>query len=74
MMIPEGGFGHNDSPPAPSQCITVEFASADPADWVADPTEDEIQFTVFGLAEVSPMPWQNRPTYQQVVQVERKRP
>jgi len=54
--------------------LTTEFASADPADWIADPTVDEIHFTPFGLATVDPIAWQNRPTFQQVVQVLSKKP
>jgi len=53
--------------------LTVEFASADPADWFVDPTDEQIEFRPFGLAEVDPMPWQNRPTFQQVVQVTAKK-
>jgi acyl-homoserine lactone acylase PvdQ len=54
--------------------LTTEFASSDPNDWAADPEKDQIEFTVFGLAETDPIPWQNRPTFQQVVQVTSKRP
>jgi acyl-homoserine lactone acylase PvdQ len=53
--------------------LTSDFASADPADWKADPTVDQIEFQAFGLAEVDPIGWQNRPTFQQVVQVETSR-
>ena len=53
--------------------LTTEFASSDPATWQADPTADQIEFTPFGLAEVDPIPWVNRPTFQQVVQVTSKR-
>ncbi len=49
--------------------LTIAFGSADPADWEADPTVDQIEFTPFGAATVDPIPWINRPTFQQVVQV-----
>ncbi|MFN2376471.1 MAG: penicillin acylase family protein [Candidatus Binatia bacterium] len=49
--------------------LTAEFSSADPADWSVDPEDEQIQFRPFGLAEVDPIPWVNRPTFQQVVQV-----
>lgn len=53
--------------------LTSDFGSADPADWSVDPTSEYIEFQAFGLAEVAPMGWVNRPTFQQVVQVERRR-
>jgi len=53
--------------------LTAEFSSADPADWTVDPTAEQIEFRPFGLAEVAPMPWVNRPTFQQVVQVTARR-
>jgi hypothetical protein len=54
--------------------LETTFASVDPNDWQADPTADQIEFVPFGLAEVDPIPWINRPTFQQVVQVESRRP
>lgn len=53
--------------------LTTEFSSSDPADWSVDPTSEQIEFRPFGLAEVDPMPWVNRPTFQQVVQVNARR-
>ncbi|HYC55819.1 MAG TPA: penicillin acylase family protein [Candidatus Binatia bacterium] len=53
--------------------LTTQFSSSDPANWSVDPTSEDIEFRAFGLVEVAPMPWQNRPTFQQVVQVERKK-
>jgi acyl-homoserine lactone acylase PvdQ len=53
--------------------LETEFASGDPSVWQADPTDDQIEFMPFGLAEVDPIPWVNRPTFQQVVQVTSKR-
>ncbi|HZP40978.1 MAG TPA: penicillin acylase family protein [Candidatus Binatia bacterium] len=37
--------------------------------WHADPKQDEIQFALGGLAAQPAIPWQNRPTFQQVVQI-----
>lgn len=53
--------------------LTTEFASADPDDWSVDPADEEIHFRPFGLATVDPIPWVNRPTFQQVVQVTSRR-
>ncbi|MGH2710478.1 MAG: penicillin acylase family protein [Actinomycetota bacterium] len=41
---------------------------ANPADWDTDETLDEIRFTSVGVSGINPIPWQNRPTFQQVVQ------
>lgn len=49
--------------------LATRFGSASPADWQADPDADEIRFSLAGLALVGAIPWQNRPTFQQVVQV-----
>lgn len=49
--------------------LAERFGSADPAAWRADPTGDEIRFSLGGLAAAPPIPWQNRPTFQQVVQI-----
>jgi hypothetical protein len=54
--------------------LATEFGSSDPSTWQADPTEDQIEFMPFGLAEVAPIPWVNRPTFQQVVQVTSRTP
>jgi hypothetical protein len=54
--------------------LEIEFGSSDPGMWQADPAQDQIEFTPFGLAEVDPIPWVNRPTFQQVVQVTSRRP
>jgi len=35
--------------------------------WHADPKNDEIQYGLGGVATQPAMPWQNRPTFQQVV-------
>ncbi|MFN2426570.1 MAG: penicillin acylase family protein [Candidatus Binatia bacterium] len=53
--------------------LTTEFSSGDPADWTVDPASEQIEFRPFGLAEVDPIPWVNRPTFQQVVQVTARR-
>ena len=39
-----------------------------PATWNADETLDEIRYTSVGVAGIDPIPWQNRPTFQQVLQ------
>jgi hypothetical protein len=49
--------------------LTTRFGSASPADWQVDPRRDDIIFSLGGLVIVDPIPWQNRPTFQQVVQV-----
>jgi len=53
--------------------LTTEFSSADPADWTVDNEAEQIEFRPFGLATVSAIPWVNRPTFQQVVQVTAKK-
>jgi len=52
--------------------LTAEFSSSDPAVWTVDPTAEQIEFRPFGLATLDGMPWVNRPTFQQVVQVTAK--
>lgn len=47
--------------------LNATFGSMDK--WHADPKHDEIQFALGGLAAQPAMPWQNRPTFQQVVQI-----
>lgn len=49
--------------------LSERFGSADPAAWRADLAADEIRFSLGGLAAAPPIPWQNRPTFQQVVQI-----
>jgi acyl-homoserine lactone acylase PvdQ len=49
--------------------LATSFGSSDPAAWRVDPTDDEIRFSLGGLAAAAPIPWQNRPTFQQVVQI-----
>jgi len=49
--------------------LTTRFGSGDPAAWTVDPTEEEIRFSLGGLAIAASIPWQNRPTFQQVVQI-----
>ena len=51
------------------KALEDEFG-ADPATWEADEAGDSIQFTAVGLTEQEPMPWQNRPTFQQVLEFE----
>jgi acyl-homoserine lactone acylase PvdQ len=51
------------------KALETEFG-ADPASWEADEEGDSIQFTAVGLQGQDPMPWQNRPTFQQVLEFE----
>jgi hypothetical protein len=48
--------------------LTERFGSSDPADWRVDPSAEQIEFEPFGLLMVDPVPWVNRPTFQQVIQ------
>jgi acyl-homoserine lactone acylase PvdQ len=47
--------------------LEEEFG-ADPDTWDADEAGDMIEFTPLGLQTQEPMRWQNRPTYQQVLE------
>ncbi|HYP23592.1 MAG TPA: penicillin acylase family protein [Actinomycetota bacterium] len=47
--------------------LEEEFG-ADPATWDADETGDQIDFTPVGLQDQPNMQWQNRPTFQQVLE------
>jgi len=49
--------------------LSDQFGSDDPATWTFDPATDEIRFSLGGLATTGPIPWQNRPTFQQAVQI-----
>ena len=49
--------------------LAARFGSDDPATWTVDPTDDEIRFSLGGLAVSAPIPWQNRSTFQQAVQI-----
>ncbi|MFA5786213.1 MAG: penicillin acylase family protein [Actinomycetota bacterium] len=42
----------------------------DPATWDAQENEEYIQFSAVGLQDQKPIPWQNRPTFQQVLEFE----
>ncbi|MHC4799471.1 MAG: penicillin acylase family protein, partial [Planctomycetota bacterium] len=48
--------------------LTELFGSSDPADWRVEPSDEQIEFEPFGLLMVDPIPWINRPTFQQVIQ------
>ncbi|HEY2775844.1 MAG TPA: penicillin acylase family protein [Candidatus Binatia bacterium] len=52
--------------------LTTQFSSSDPSTWTVDSAGEEIEFRPFGLATVPGMPWINRPTFQQCVQVTAK--
>ena len=56
--------------------LTQVYGSADPSAWTCsrsngagkcNPATDDIQFSATGVAAIPPMPWVNRPTFQQVV-------
>jgi len=47
----------------------ADLDSPDPTAWHVDPTKDQIEFSIGGVAAVQPIPWQNRPTFQQVTQI-----
>jgi acyl-homoserine lactone acylase PvdQ len=49
--------------------LAARFGSNDPATWTVDPADDEIRFSLGGLAASLPIPWQNRSTFQQAVQI-----
>jgi hypothetical protein len=49
------------------KALEEEFG-ADPATWDADEEGDSIRFTPVGLKGQPNMPWQNRPTFQQVLE------
>ncbi len=48
---------------------TVQQLGSDPSTWNADEHGDQIRFEAIGLITIPPIPWQNRPTFQQVVEV-----
>jgi hypothetical protein len=52
-----------------SIALTVKKLGGDPSTWNVDEKADAISYTAVGLIDVPDMPWQNRPTFQQVVQV-----
>ena len=46
----------------------------DPPQWNVDPATDAIHYRAIGLVAVPDSPWQNRPTFQQVVEITSHRP
>jgi acyl-homoserine lactone acylase PvdQ len=52
----------------------IEELGRDPSAWDACESCDAIRFTAIGLVNIPDIPWQNRPTFQQVVHVESHRP
>jgi len=52
-----------------SLLATVKALGPNPAKWNANERADRIHYQALGLITVPSMPWQNRPTFQQVVQV-----
>jgi acyl-homoserine lactone acylase PvdQ len=51
----------------------VSKLGADPRTWDAHEGGEAIDFSAVGVVDVPNIPWQNRPTFQQVVQVRRHR-
>jgi hypothetical protein len=47
---------------------TVKKLGSDPDTWNADEKADQIVYSSVGVVDVPNMPWQNRPTFQQVVE------
>jgi hypothetical protein len=63
--------------------LVARYGSADPSAWrvptmctagQSPPACDQIEFTTAGAISTPPIPWQNRGTYQQAVQVQGHRP
>jgi acyl-homoserine lactone acylase PvdQ len=57
-----------------SLAAAVKALGPDPSKWDANEGADRIQFQPVGVITVAGIPWQNRPTFQQVVQVTAHRP
>jgi acyl-homoserine lactone acylase PvdQ len=53
---------------------TLDQLGNDPGQWNADEGADDIRYESVGLIGIPNSPWQNRPTFQQVVQVTDHRP
>ncbi|HXJ64710.1 MAG TPA: hypothetical protein VNN79_13225, partial [Actinomycetota bacterium] len=53
---------------------TIDGLGGDPSQWTDDPADDAINYKAVGLVSVPDSPWQNRPTFQQVVEVTAHRP
>lgn len=49
--------------------VERRYGGPDPAAWRAPSKPDDIVFRAIGLQAVDDIPWQNRPTFQQVVEV-----
>jgi hypothetical protein len=52
----------------------ISQLGGDPSQWTDDPADDAIKYRAIGLVGVPDSPWQNRPTFQQVVEVTAHRP
>jgi acyl-homoserine lactone acylase PvdQ len=49
--------------------LEAELKDPDVADWKRDITYEDVRYTAVGVTSVPPQPWTNRPTFQQVVQI-----
>jgi hypothetical protein len=63
-----------DALDAAAGALADEYESVDVDDWTYDARRDDIVQSAVGVTTVPDMRWQNRPTYQQVVQVGGPRP
>ena len=49
--------------------LEAEYKKPNVADWRRDITYEDVRYTAVGVTSVPPQPWTNRPTFQQVVQI-----
>ncbi|MCK6592608.1 MAG: hypothetical protein L6Q76_34060, partial [Polyangiaceae bacterium] len=49
--------------------LEAKYKKPGVADWKFDITEEDVRYTAVGVTSVPPQPWINRPTFQQVVQI-----
>jgi Ca2+-binding RTX toxin-like protein len=50
--------------------LQTTYGSRDPSTWDDEEADDFIEFTAVGVAGTDPIPWQDRPTFQQVLEFE----
>ncbi len=59
---------------ASSLKAAVDSLGSNPSEWGVDEHADDIRYSAVGLVGLPNSPWQNRPTFQQVVEVTSHRP
>jgi hypothetical protein len=59
---------------AAAEDLEVEFNALDVVDWKRAITDEDVRYTAVGVTSVPPQPWINRPTFQQVVQINSSTP